>query len=137
MHDNILVAAVIDPPPLLAGAIVAVFPLDDPTRDYLNPGRSGLNLEILNDWHWHWDGLLGGLEEKGDDEVQEGWLGRLGLRLGLGLGFGLLYWLLQARTKLDGLICRCRCRCRWRLGEDLETEGKSIGDDCSSHALGM
>lgn len=136
MHDNILVVSVIDPLPLLAGAIVAVFPSDDPTRDQLDLGRSGLDPEILDDWHWHWhlhwDGLLGGLEEEIHDEVPEGWLGRNRLRFGL--GFGLL-WLLQARTKLDGL--RCWCRCWWRLGEDLETEGKSIGDDCFSHALGM
>lgn len=136
VHDNVLVVFVIDPLPLLAGAIVAVFPSDDPTRDLLDPGRSGLDPEILNDWHWHWHlhwNGLGGLEEKFHDEVPEGWLGRNGHRLRL--GFGLL-WLLQARTKLDGFRYRCRCRCWWRLGEDLETEGKSIGDDCSSHALG-
>lgn len=46
---------------------MAMFPLDDPTRDYLSPGRSGLDLEILSRWHWHWDGLLGVLEEKFDD----------------------------------------------------------------------
>lgn len=48
---------------------MAVFPLDDPTRDHSSPGRSGLDLQFLNRLRWHWDGLLGSLEEQDDDRV--------------------------------------------------------------------
>lgn len=46
------------PPPLLALVIMAVFPLDDSTRDDSSHARSGLDLQFLNRLRSHWDGLL-------------------------------------------------------------------------------